>query len=262
MELQETLKEKINELEKILANVNKELQTAPKGYIRVAYKRKTPQYYYLKDRNDRNGTYLNKNQKSLIQAILQRDYNKKLKIVLERQLKILKKCYSIYSPEILGQIFETTPKSRRSDITPKILTTTQFVQKWQAFRYTPKEINPLLPVILTSAGLQVRSKSEVIIAETLTKLQAPFRYEAPRQIGGKIFHPDFTCLNVRTRQEFIWEHFGLIDNPEYVESTVWKIQFYRHHGYNLGENLIITFEDKKHPFTVLDAEEIIRAHLA
>lgn len=262
MNLEESLKTKIEELEKILLAVNKELKTAPKGYIRVSYKHKCPQYYLIMEPQDRNGTYLNKNQTAIIKSILQRDYNKKLKKTLEEQLRVLKKCYANFSQEKLENIYSNTKIARQKYITPKLLTTAQFVQNWQAFRYTPKEIDPQLPVILTSAGLQVRSKSEVIIAETLTKLQVPFRYEAPRQIGGKNFHPDFTCLNIRTRQEFIWEHFGLMDNPEYVESTVWKIQFYRHHGYNLGENLILTFEDKKHPFTVLDAEEIIRAHLA
>lgn len=261
MDLQKDLKDKIEELEKILAQVNRELAAAPGGYIRVAYKHKCPQYYLLKDRSDRNGIYLNKNQTPVIQAILQRDYNKKLKRKLEHQLYILKKCLKEYSDEELGQVFETTPKARRGNISPKALTSAQFLENWKSLQYTPKEIDPQLPVLLTSSGIQVRSKSEICIAEIMIKLHIPHRYEASRQIGSKQFYPDFTCLNLRTRQEFIWEHFGLMDNQEYEENAVSKIKYYQRNGYIPGQNLIITFEDKKHPFTAAEAEEIVRAYL-
>ena len=39
-------------------------------------------------------------------------------------------------------------------------------------------------------------------------------------------HPDFYCLNLRTRQEFAWEHFGMMDDPDYASTTAEKLRLY------------------------------------
>ena len=63
---------------------------------------------------------------------------------------------------------------------------------------------------------------------------------------GNIY-PDFTVLNVRTRKEMLWEHFGMMDEPEYAEKAVQKIMTYEQNNIFPGENLILTYETRKNP---------------
>lgn len=261
MQLKQFLNQKIEELEKILSKVNKELETAPSGYIRVSYKHKCPQYYLLENCKDRNGKYLNKNQQSLVKAILLRDYNKKLKRELNRQLKILKRCRKIYAPEKITAIYEKTPKARKLNVSPKVIPTQQFVETWKNYKYKPKPLEENDSMHITANGEKVRSKSENLIADTLFRLNIPYRYEQPVKLGKKFFYPDFTCLNPRTRQEFLWEHFGLLDNPEYATNAVGKIHIYNQHGYFTGQKLIITTETMTQPINTIEVEKIAREFL-
>ena len=71
----------------------------------------------------------------------------------------------------------------------------------------------------------------------------PYRYEFPLVLKDhKTVYPDFLCLNVRKRKEYVWEHFGMMDNIAYANSNVNKIAVYELSGYQAGENMIMTFE--------------------
>ena len=69
-----------------------------------------------------------------------------------------------------------------------MLSDAEYVTKWLAVEYRHKAFNPDTPPLFTENGERVRSKSEVIIAETLRGNGVPYRYE----------------------------HFGKMDDPEYV----------------------------------------------
>ena len=56
--------------------------------------------------------------------------------------------------------------------------------------------------LITEKGEYVRSKSEKIIADTLTKNNINYVYELPLRLKGYgTVKPDFTVLNKRTRHE-------------------------------------------------------------
>ena len=77
----------------------------------------------------------------------------------------------------------------------------------------------------TENGELVRSKSEVLIANYLLHANVPYIYELPIVLDNRIIHPDFTVLNVRTREILYWEHLGMMDNKEYIESALAKIAY-------------------------------------
>jgi len=54
----------------------------------------------------------------------------------------------------------------------------------------------------------------------------------------------FPELNVK---EFIWEHFGMMDDPTYAENAIQKIVTYEQNGFFPGKNLILTYECKNNP---------------
>ena len=43
-------------------------------------------------------------------------------------------------------------------------------------------------------------------------------------------------------KEFIWEHFGLMDNPDYANRTASKLKVFNENKIFPGKNLIITME--------------------
>ena len=103
-------------------------------------------------------------------------------------------------------------------------------------------------LFITNRNERVRSKIEVNIANMLDKYNVPYKYEYPMSlVKGETIYPDFLCLNVRTRKEIIWEHFGMMDDIGYLRKNYAKLQSYQLHGYMLGKNLITTFETSKQP---------------
>lgn len=74
------------------------------------------------------------------------------------------------------------------------------------------------------------------------------------------FHPDFYCLNLRTRQEYVWEYFGMMDDPDYAGQAVQKLELYAANGYFPGKNLIITMESKSEPLSSFEIKRIINAY--
>ncbi|WP_053942810.1 hypothetical protein [Kallipyga gabonensis] len=57
-----------------------------------------------------------------------------------------------------------------------------------------------------------------------------------------VFYPDFTFFLPPQNQEIYWEHFGLMDSPDYAINTIRKIRTYEENGIFAGIRLIMTFE--------------------
>ncbi|MBR3786566.1 MAG: hypothetical protein IKJ77_09185 [Firmicutes bacterium] len=95
----------------------------------------------------------------------------------------------------------------------------------------------------TMKGDMVRSKSEVIIANTYFIKNAQYRYEEITEIGSKYFAPDFKVLIPRINKIKMHEHFGRMDDPEYRRNAMWKIEYYITNGYRPYEDILFTFDD-------------------
>ena len=119
---------------------------------------------------------------------------------------------------------------------------------------SPYEHNPQHPEQLihkTHSGILVRSKSEAIIDMFIHTNKIPFRYECALQLGRQTIYPDFTIRHPHNGNIFYWEHFGLMDDPEYCKKACSKIKLYSSYGIIPTINLITTYETKENP---LDSE--------
>ena len=153
--------------------------------------------------------------------------------------------------------------SRKQIVTPVYVSDEEFIADWKSLEYTSLGFSPDYAEYYTDKGERVRSKSEIIIANKLYRYNIPYRYECPLQLqSGVITHPDFTCLNVSTRQEYIWEHFGIMDNAEYACNAIRKINDYANSGYILGKNFIATFETSNTPINANYIDDIIRTNIS
>jgi hypothetical protein len=94
-----------------------------------------------------------------------------------------------------------------------------------------------------SDGRMVRSKSELVIAIELQRLDMWSRCEYERPLDGPVtggrLRPDFTFIDA-AGDPIIWEHLGMLDKESYRRSWEWKLAWYEQNGYCVGENLFIT----------------------
>lgn len=112
----------------------------------------------------------------------------------------------------------------------------------------------------TISGHLVRSKSEALIDTILYKNKIPFRYEAGLSLGDTTFYPDFTIRHPLTGEIYYWEHFGMMDNPDYAKKAYSKLQRYSSYGITQDINLITTFETKEAPLNPEWVENLVKYH--
>ncbi len=123
---------------------------------------------------------------------------------------------------------------------------TKDFSSWAKEDYPANPYQPENKRFRTQAGIYVRSKSEKIIADTLTSYQISYRYEAALYLDYTIY-PDFTLRHPETGELYYYEHFGMVDNPDYRDKMLDKLDMYMRHGIY---DLLYTMETKEKPLTV------------
>lgn len=269
------LEKRLAELQNLLFTKKKSYEKAPQGRIRISQNGGHPEYYLVTERGSLRGKYLPHSQKTLARQLVQKDYDARLIKLLQKEITALQNYMKQTSNgRAIPELYDSLCPARRSLITPAILTNEQYAAHWQDVSWTGRPFASDAPYICTARGERVRSKSEVIIADTLFRHNIPYRYEFPitlkrsnsadirRDFGSSItLYPDFLCLNTRTRTEFYWEHFGLMDDPAYSNNAAGKLRLYTENGLLPGRNLIITMETQTEPPSIKALEKLIEEFL-
>lgn len=269
------LEKRLAELQNLLFTKKKSYEKAPQGRIRISQNGGHPEYYLVTERGSLRGKYLPHSQKTLARQLVQKDYDARLIKLLQKEITALQNYMKQTSNgRAIPELYDSLCPARRSLITPAILTNEQYAAHWQDVSWTGRPFASDAPYICTARGERVRSKSEVIIADTLFRHNIPYRYEFPitlkrsnsadirRDFGSSItLYPDFLCLNTRTRTEFYWEHFGLMDSTEYSNNAAGKLRLYTENGILAGRNLIITMETQTEPPSIKALEKLIEEFL-
>lgn len=251
----QSIQKELECLKHIRLAVLKEEKVAPKGSLVVSRWKNTWQFYLRPEKDSPAKKYLSrKNDSKLIKVLAQKKYDALFLMTLNKQIESLEKFLQEYSPESLLNTRESLPAGLKPFIDDLNDAKDKFILKWQDSAPSKNTFCPEGLKYSTSFGLKVRSKSEVMIAETLYSRSIPFKYEVPLKLRGYgVVHPDFLCLNRRTLKEIIWEHFGKMDDSSYASNAVEKLLLYQNNGYINGKNLFCTQETAKHP---LDMKQI------
>lgn len=260
------IEHRILELEESILKLQKSLKKAPEGSLWVHKKGTYTQYgIYLNENNESKLKYLSVKEKKLIQELQQKSYNEKILFVLKKQVSCLRKTLSFLKEESPEVVFNHLSEEKQKLTIPVTLSNEEYAKQWQSKKYEAPGFSENSLLYVTQSGLRVRSKSEIIIADLLQQKKVPFLYEFPLELktfyGKKIFHPDFCCLNLRTRQEFYWEHFGMMDDPEYSANAVGKLKIFNENHFKQGKNLIITMESQSNPLTAKETLRVIEDFL-
>lgn len=243
-----------NRAEEILRTIEltkKALKRAPQGHLRLTKRGNQFYGYHLTDADPLKGVYIPKDDISQMSKLAQKDYDEKALREMEHELSLIDGFIAKFRPGELEAIYNRMNAVRKSLVVPILLSDEGYAKRWLAVSYKGKCFEAGAPDLQTAKGERVRSKSEVIIADTLGRMGIPYKYECPLKIadGGRTVYPDFTCLDLRTRREFLWEHLGMMDDPEYASLAVKKLSSYLQSGYVLGKNLIISMESSEKPLS-------------
>lgn len=263
--LHNALVKKEKELLEIIKLTSESLKNAPEGNLRISQNGKTTQYYYRSKETDgpyKTGQYIKKQNIGLACELAQKDYDKKILQTAQHRLDTIEKLLAEYNANELQEIYERMNTHRKELITSHVVTENEYIKKWSNYEYKGKTFAEGVAEIYTEKGERVRSKSEKIIADMLHKAGIPYRYECPVTLTGLgTIYPDFMVLNIKERKEMYWEHFGMMNNNEYCEKALCKINIYIKNGIIPGKNLIITHETSKHSLETLIVEKIMREYL-
>ena len=218
--------------------------------------------YCMDDRKTGTRTYINTKEKDKLREYCQDRFRRTLERKLPGHIAKLEKAAGILEKaKDIQQMYEELSEPVKKYATPRLLNEKKLIENFygkarDALRSSYEKGSDNR----TDRGEYVRSKSELIIANMLFREGIPYDYERPVVLkNGKIKYPDFTVLNTRTGREYIFEHFGKLDNEEYRFKNLEKIKDYENSGYIQGINLIMSFETKDNPLDTTHIRNLIEA---
>lgn len=258
------IEQEVAELKKMremtMTRIEQLRKMAPEGCtLRAIRHGNTKQFFARRNSSENNGTYIKKKDRRIAETLARLEYNEKLVHVLSEEINELEELNCI--PEANPYLSALTEVNdlKRELINVPYIPDEEYRYKWICQSYDGPGFRDGSPEFYTKNELRVRSKSEVIIADFLNSFNIPFLYEKPLKFkSGQIVHPDFTLLNIKKREEVVWEHLGMMDDIEYRNNAFMKIREYESNGYYQGLNLILTFETGKHPMNTRTLRNMIK----
>lgn len=256
----ERAKDRINvryeHLMSMIDRLEKKIKSLPEGniYIKHAGKRR---YYYLYNGDYSKEKLLGKNDKKLIDDLLQKKYLMMVLVNSKEEADLLKKTLDKYPKVIAEETFNQLDEAHKERIKPIVATDEQFVSEWLNQPYTPKPFKQGDSYFETLRGERVRSKSEVIIADRLFTNGIPYKYECPLMVGQNTIYPDFTLLRVSDRKILYLEHNGKVGDQVYGDDMVDRLNKYTLAGIYQGDRLFMTFESANRPLDVRVVDKMI-----
>ena len=222
----EELEKQIQEIDALIDQIDKnalKVKNLSKCGIAISKSNGKDQYYWV-DKLTQKRKYARVEEIGKLKKVAQRDYEMLLKKKLVKIRNDILGFLKLYDIKALENVY--------------IGMAELYVENWKKEIYEPFGFNESVTEFFSNDGIRVRSKSELIIANMLEQNGIPYRYEYPLMLKGMgTVRPDFTCLNIRTRKEYIWEHLGMMDNIAYANKNIVKIEAYEQSGYFIRKNI-------------------------
>ena len=240
-----TLKDRYDLIAATIENIEKKLKVLPEGRIVVRRQNGNVYYYFAKPKT--KDRYLTKADSALISQLLQKRYLKEVLKAAKNELAVLSKMMSLYPEDLPEELYKKLPEELRTGVEPVILGNEQDAREWMNEPFIGKPFKDDAPVYKTIKGERVRSKSEVMIADRMFFRGVPYKYECPIMIDGQVIHPDFSIKRMSDNKLIYHEHCGRMDDPEYVNDLVERVNLYNQAGIMQGDRLTFSFETADKP---------------
>lgn len=234
--------------------LEKQLNKYGTGSINIKHHNGRP-YYYLHTGN--KDKYLGRNDTEVIRQMIQKDLINKTLTAAKNEAEALKSNIIEYPKRTMEEVYDSLPEDRKQYAFPLILSNAQYAKEWLSIPFKPKPPAKDAPEFYTMKGEQVKSKSEVIIADRLYAKGIPYKYECPVLIGEKVFHPDFTILRLSDRKILYHEHCGKMGDSGYVNDMIGRVNDYGRTGVFCGDRLFFSFESSDQPMDMSWLDDFI-----
>ncbi len=244
------------QLDAKIQNIQSLLTELPHGEFFCTHQGKYSKWYY---NNGAETKYLSKKERPLAEQLAKKKY---LSYLLE-DMKHEKMALDFYlRHHVTGKKSADSLLAEDSVyqelLSPFFQPKSQELTDWMNAPYASNAPYPEQLLHSTLTSVKVRSKSEAMIASFLQQNNIPFRYECPLALGNTILHPDFTIRHPLTGDFYYWEHFGMMDDPNYCKNCISKLQLYVSHQIIPSIQLITTYETKEHPLFIGVIQENIK----
>lgn len=233
--------------------IQKQLKSMPKGEIQCVQDGEF-QRWYLKESGKR--TYISKKKRELAEKLAVKKYLSTLLKSLEQEKTAIEFYLRHHKSNRTEQFLKPTSPYYKL-LLPFFNLPNENNQMWMMEKYEKNMKYPEQLIYKASSGNYVRSKSEMMIDMFLHINKIPFRYECALQLGEVTIYPDFTVRHPVTGEIYYWEHFGMMDDPNYCKNVCLKLQTYTSNGIIPSVHLIMTFETKEHPLSSDMIESIV-----
>lgn len=247
-----------NMLEKLISQIESEKDLMPDGKMWSCGGSKGK--FYRVDENGNRG-YIPSSDAKTISLYAQKEYDEAVFDICRKELYHINALLKSEKKDELTGVIKRINTNKRKWIKRRLLTDNEFRKKWESEEYQGKGFEIDDKEFYTDRGERVRSKSEKIIADSFFHGDIPYKYECPTMIGNRMVYTDFKVLNVRKRKEYKLEHFGMMDNPEYANAAVKKINAYLREGYMVGKDLLLLFESSNVPLSSFMIRTLIETYL-
>lgn len=240
------LKKELDHLEQTIDFCNRLLKTLPQGRINITHNG-TRGKWFVTFPECHCRRYLPKSQRKMAEKLALRRY---LTSVLNDSEKSRKEITAL----LLRYEQSESEKMLEDPLWQDLLSfyfkpKSKVLLDWMNEPYPSNPNHPENLKFPSPTGHVLRSKSEVIIDMSLSAHKLPFRYESPLDLNGRTFYPDFTIRHPESGEFFYWEHFGMMDNADYIDDCTSKLRVYARAGIIPTVNLIATYETADHPLS-------------
>lgn len=239
---------------KLCAEYRKSLKRLPDGGMFMS-NHDNKKYYYDAETHD----YIGKVGSEEVVGRQQHYFLKKSISVMEDNIKAADKYLKKFKDYMPEDVMSSLPAAYRfSDLEglPEVISFADG-ERWGNQPYDRNMRYPERLIHKTMEGDMVRSKSEVILADILYQRKIPYHYEERLLLGNKEIAPDFK-IAVRSENCFKFlEHCGMLNNPGYCDSLVWKMRQYMQYGYVPWKDVIFTFDNMDGSIDTMTINRII-----
>lgn len=215
-------------------------------------------FYYYSEKGSTIQHLINKENVSLIEQIKHRHFLEKAISVLETNIKAQQRLLLTYLPYDSSSVNVSLKPVYRLEDTSFSNYNNTYADSCFSHYVSPGKSSSISASYdcndkicddssrkhITAFGLRVRSKSEVLIAESLRAHGIHFMYELPLKLesNGKavVIYPDFTLIS--GNKILYWEHMGMMSDEVYRNNAMQKIGLYAANGLTIPQNLIVTMD--------------------
>ena len=237
------IRDEINIYKKLRLKLSNRLKGLPKGKLRYRFQHGKERPYRLLNGK---ATYIRRSQTPLVQSLKLRE---EIEDTIERLTNNIDGLATLLASYIDFDVLmkAVSSLSGESKPLPELSGSSQDIDNLHG-----------RGIYITSDGVHVRSRIELILYEIFLSHGLKVIYEPEIMIDGQVWHPDFALIRERDGAVILWEHYGMMDDPDYRKQTLWKVNRYCTNGYLPFHNFVCTFGYRDSSIDVSHVNDILR----